>query len=77
MPSYALCHPIDYIRIQCHYEYIRRLEGLRTRHSYIGILYHKSLYNTRPITLLFIYKLFKKKIYENAKNEKKITVKNT
>ena len=54
----------------------RGLQGLRMAYSYLSILYHNSLYIDRYIPLLFIYLKIKKKIYENAKNEKKSTEKN-
>ena len=76
IPSCAVCYSIGYTWACSHYEYIRGLQGLKTRHSYMDILYHKSLYNDRHITLHFIYLKIKKKIYENAKNEKKSTEKN-
>ena len=75
MPLCALCYPVGSMWVCTHLDISRRLEGLRTCHSYIGILYHNSLYNSRYITLLFIYLKIKKKIYRNAKNKKKSTEK--
>ena len=79
MPLFhALMRSVPPVRLymgHTHVAIYRRIQSLTMAYCYLPILYHNSLYITRHITLLFIYLKIKKKIYRNAKNEKKSTEK--